>query len=90
MLPTLVSFSRRHAFKPQWDGRPGAGELWNCQRGQWEEPNIQERERAMGFVEGDTWAPGLSDGARCELIGRAMDRHMMAWLGGLLGALNRP
>ena len=38
----------------------------------------------------DTWAPGLSNGARCELIGRAMDRYMMAWLGGLLGALNRP
>ena len=90
VLPTLVSFARNHAFRPRWDGRRGVGELWNCQRGQWEEPNIRERERVMGFVEGDTWALGLSDGAQCELIGRAMDGHMMAWLGGLLGALNRP
>ena len=36
----------------------------------------------MGFVEGDTWVRGLSDGARCESIGRAMDRHMMACWGG--------
>ena len=64
--------------------------MWNCQREQWDKPNIQERERATGFVEGDKWAPRLSNGARCELIGRAMDQHMMALLGSLLGALNRP
>ena len=39
VLPTLVSFARSHAFMPRWDGRRGVGELWNCQRGQWEEAN---------------------------------------------------
>ena len=44
----------------------------------------------MGFVEGDMFATGLTDRDRCELIGRSMDRHMMAWLGGMLAALNLP
>ena len=90
VLPTLVSYARSHAFRQRKDGKPRAGEPWNCEFGRWDEPNIAERERAMGFVEGDTWAPGLSNGARCELIGRAMDRHMMAWLGGVMAALSRP
>ena len=47
VLPSLVSFPRSHAFRPRSDGRPGAGEVWNTERGQWE-----ELERAMGFVQG--------------------------------------
>ena len=90
VLPTLLSYARSHAFKQRKDGRPSAGEVWNCELGRWDEPNIPERECAMGFVEGDTWAPGRSNGVRCELIGRAMGRHMMAWLGGVMAALSRP
>ena len=55
-----------------------------------EEPNIVERERAMGFVEGDTHAEGLTEADRCELFGRIMDGHMMAWLGVMLATLNLP
>ena len=89
-MPTIVSYPRSHAFKAHRDGRPRAGQPWNCQVGRWEEPSIAERERAMGFVEGDTFAGGLTDGDRCELIGRSMVRHMMAWMGGMLAALNLP
>ena len=90
VLPTLLSYARSHAFKQRKERKPSAGEVWNCELGRWDEPNIAQRERAIGFIEGDTWALGLSDGVRCELIERAMDRHMMAWLGGMMAALNRP
>ena len=64
VLPTLVSYARSHTFKQRKDGKPTAGEVWNCESGRWDEPNIAEREHAMGFVEGDAWARGVSDGVR--------------------------
>ena len=60
--------------------------VYNLHLEQWETPNIWERERLMGFEDGDTAAPDITISARCQLIGRTMDKNMSVWLGGILMA----
>ena len=50
--------------------------VYNLHSEQWETPNIWERERLMGFEDGDTAAQGITISARCQLIGRTMDKNM--------------
>ena len=57
--------------------------VYNLHSEQWETPNIWERERLMGFEDGDTTALGITNSARCQLIGRTMDKNMSVWLGGI-------
>ncbi len=43
-LPTLLSFSRSHAFR---DGSPSM--IWDANSCKMEEPNVNEREQVTGF-----------------------------------------
>jgi hypothetical protein len=55
VLPTLVSFPASHAYR---DGK--AGVLWDARLACEVEPNVEERERLLGYTTGTTAAPGLS------------------------------
>ena len=52
VMPTIVSFSKSHAFRMQENGRPGEGQLWNTKC--FEEPTLEETEQLMAFQVGDT------------------------------------
>jgi hypothetical protein len=54
-LPTLVSFARSYVFKNN-----GPGLVWGSTTQEMVEPNVDEKERAMGFPTGTTNIPGLS------------------------------
>ena len=56
--------------------------LYNTEKHEWEEANVWERERLMGFANGDTCALGISENTR------TMDRNMAKWLGGILMAIH--
>lgn len=66
-LPTLVAFPGSHAFRP---GAPGSILRPD---GRWDEPTAVERERAMGYPEGSTAAPGVTELQRRRTLGEAMD-----------------
>ena len=53
-LPTLVSYLGSHAFRDH-----GPGLVWDTTTHRLEEPQTDERERAMGFPTGTTTAPEL-------------------------------
>lgn len=73
--PTLMAYPGSRAFLP---GEAGA--VW-CQgtegKGYWDEPSAVERERAMGFMEGDTAAYGVTEADRRKLLGNAMDMNTL-------------
>lgn len=71
-LPTLVAYVGSRAFRP---GKQGA--VWNLLTQQWEEPNPDERERALGYLTGTTAAPGISEKQRHEATGNCMDANAM-------------
>jgi hypothetical protein len=50
------------------------------------EPNVNERERAMGFPTGTTNVPGLSEHQRRVLLGQAMDVNCLIWIVSLVVA----
>ena len=60
--------------------------LYNVDTQRWEEANVWERERLMGFYNGDTCAPGITEDQRKVMLGRTMDRNMAKWLGGMIMA----
>jgi hypothetical protein len=67
-LPTLVSRCLSHAF------RPGCkGSIFLTDTAQWDEPNADECERAMGYHTGATAAPGVSERQRRESLGKCID-----------------
>ena len=84
----------RHLFytqavtKFQGYNQPGPGMLYNTEKSDWEEANVWERERLMGFDNGDACAPGISENTRKAMLGRTMDRNMAKWLGGILMAIH--
>jgi hypothetical protein len=69
-LPTLVSYVGSYSFREE-----GTGLVWDTQLDppRYREPYADERERAMGFETGTTSGAGLSNEARCIVIGRSMD-----------------
>ena len=75
VLPTLVAFKGSYAFR---DGGPGM--VLNIDTGKLEEPNAEERERAMGFINGASAGESLTDQQRCEVLGRAMDLRCLTWI----------
>lgn len=77
VLPTLVSFRQSNAYRLDEFGAPRPGLLWDEKRQELVEPNVAERERAMGYESGVTYAPSLSAQQRFAMIGRAMDYNML-------------
>jgi hypothetical protein len=63
-LPTFVSFPASHAFR-----EGGHGLVWDtCS--QWlVKPNVNERERAMGFPTGVTSIPSISEASHRQVLG---------------------
>jgi hypothetical protein len=45
-----------------------------------EEPNANERERAMGFHNGTTTMQGISKGAHRWILGQVMDFNYLTWI----------
>jgi hypothetical protein len=74
-FPTLVSFARSYAFKDN-----GPGLVWDSIIQEMVEPNIDERERAMGFPTGTTNVHGISEQQRRFLLGQAMDLNCLTWV----------
>ena len=64
----------------------GKGELFNIYTNEWEEPDADEKELLLGYSKGDTAAPGVTDAERSVRLGRALDGHVMRWLGATLHA----
>jgi len=73
--PTLMAMPNSRAFRPNKDGA-----VWDAGRDAWDEPSALERERAMGFCDGATAAPGLSELERRSMLGNAMDITTLTWL----------
>jgi hypothetical protein len=73
--PTFVSFPGPHAF--QGDG-PG---LVYCHASTtWDEPSLEERERAMGFQTSTTSHTKVIRLEHNALLGRGMDLNSLTWL----------
>jgi hypothetical protein len=54
--------------------------IWNSHSSQLEEPNIDERERAMGFHTGTTIVFGVSKGVHRHILGQVMDLNYLTWI----------
>jgi hypothetical protein len=74
-LSTLISFARSYVFKDN-----GPGLVWDSTTQEMVEPNVDERERAMGFPTGTTNFSGLSEHQRRFLLGQAMDVNCLTWI----------
>ena len=85
-MPTVVSYLQSNAFRAKENGAPGEGQVFNTHTDEWEEPDVSEKERFLGFQVGDTAAPGVTADARAIRIRRALDAHTMRWLGAFLHA----
>ena len=85
-MPTVVSYLRSNAFRAKDNGAPGEGEVYNIHTNTWEEPDTTEKEQLLGFLPGDTFAPGVSEEQRSIRIGRALDANTMRWMGAFLHA----
>ena len=85
-MPTVVSYLHSNAFRAKHNGAPGEGQIYNRLSGQWEEPDADEKELLLGYLPGDTAAPGISDEERAIRLGRALDANVMRYLGAYLYA----
>ena len=74
-LPTFVSFPASHAFRGD-----GPRLVWDEQLKRLDEPSAHERERAMGFPTGTTDAIGVTEAARRQVLGQAMDLNCLTWI----------
>jgi hypothetical protein len=82
-LPTLMATIGSYAFR---DNGPG---MIRDQFTKWlSEPNVEERERIMGFRTGCTAAPGVTWQQRHAITGRAMDRFTTVALVGMYSTLS--
>ncbi len=66
-LPTLLSFSRSHAFR---DG--SLGMIWDSYSFNMERPNVDEKEWAMGFCIGTTIMQGIFERAYKRILGQVV------------------
>jgi len=71
-LPTLVASPHSYAFR-----ECGLGVVYDYSTESRREPNVEERERALGYTTGCTAAPGVSLSARHRITGGCMDRYCM-------------
>ena len=86
-MPTVVSYLKSRAFRPKENGNPGEGEVFNTLDNIWEEPDAAEKELLLGYIAGDTAAPGVSEAERAIRLGRALEGNTMRWLGAMLHAI---
>ena len=62
-MPTVVSYLGSNAFRTKANGAPGEGQVFNIQTDMWEEPDVEEKERLLGFQVDDTATPGVTSGS---------------------------
>jgi len=82
--PTFVAYPVSRAFRP---GQPGA--VWDEELQRWDEPSAVERERAMGYRDGDTEAPGVTEQQRRSALGRCMDANNLQAIMAIAAAWHR-
>ncbi len=54
--------------------------IWDFHSSSMEEPNVNEREWAMGFHIGTTTMQGISEGAHRRILGQVMDFNCLTWI----------
>jgi hypothetical protein len=88
-LPTLVATRGSYAFRDQGPGMVFDPAVRNSsdRSGALQEPNPDERERAMGYATGTTAAPGVTAAQRHTLTGNAFDMHALEGLLSIAWAL---
>jgi len=74
-LPTFVSFPASHAYR-----EGGLGLVWDTCLQQLVEPNVDEKERAMGFPTGMPFVPSIFEASRRQVLGQAMDLNCLTWI----------
>ena len=84
-FPTLVAYPGSRAFRIN---RPGA--VYDTNLGEWTEPTPLERERALGYEDGATAAPGVSQCQRHTITGNCMDQFCLSSLVRLLFRASLP
>jgi hypothetical protein len=82
-LPTLMAYVGSRAFVDC-----GPGVLWDAARHVFCEPNVHERERALGYPVDATAAVGVSMHQRHVITGRCMDGNTTRSLLAIAAALN--
>jgi len=73
--PTFVSLPGAHAFQGD-----GPGLVYHHASATWDEPSLEERERAMGFQTDTTSHTKVTRLERNALLGRGMDLNSLRWL----------
>ena len=82
-FPTLVATPGSYAFRETHyidDVIRGPGMIYDREKGQYDEPNADERERIMGMLPGSTNRPGATEDQRRQQIGNAVDVRAYTWL----------
>ena len=70
--PTFVAYPGSRAFQ---QGKQGM--VYDPVVGREVEPDAEEREVSMGYLEGDTAAPGVTEQQRRAVLGRCIDANVM-------------
>ena len=70
-LPTLVSYKGSHSFR---NGNPGM--IITVQTNELSEPTALERERALGYKDNTTAAPGVTEQQRRDVLGKCIDANV--------------
>jgi hypothetical protein len=73
-FPTLFSFSPSVAFR---DVSPGV--IFDTKEDIYCEPNVLEREKILGYLEGTTAADNITMGERHSILGKAMDANCLEY-----------
>jgi hypothetical protein len=73
--PTFVSFPGAHAFQGD-----GPSLVYRHASTTWDEPNLEERERAMGFQAGTISHIKVTRLEHNTILGRGMDLNSLTWL----------
>jgi len=74
-LPTFLSFPHSHAFK---NGGPRM--IWDPHSSNMEEPNVDEKEHAMGFCTGTTVVQCIFKRIHRKILGQVMDLNCFTWI----------
>ena len=79
-MPTVVSYLHSNAFRAKDNGALGEGQVFNRITREWEEPDVEDKELLLGYLPGDTAAPGISDEEKAIRLGMALDGNVIRWL----------
>ena len=81
-LPTLMARPNSYAFRGE-----GAGLVYDANLESWVEPTAGERERALGYAQDTTAAPGVTESQRRGVLGRCIDANIAQALFALCRAI---